>query len=316
MRQSIQLHLAASVALALLPALHPEEGGVGRYAPGSIASFVDGTPTLPTVVTRFNGLYYGGSYDLALPIAGLGPANVDAESYLAGLTLAWRPPIAFPTNFSYAASITLPYVWVEVSGDVTSNGGTTRRITSQTDALGDIVLAPVMLNYGVTRDFHLDLRGLIYAPTGDYEVGRLANTGKNFWTFSPILGFLYFGQKNGFEASVFTGFDFNTENEDTDYLTGTQFHVDGTLAQHLPLLGGLAGVGVSGYWYDQISGDSGSGATFGDFLARTTGVGPVLSYARKVAGKDLVIEAKWLHEVDTTRRLEGDYVWLKVIFKF
>lgn len=66
--------------------------------------------------------------------------------------------------------------------------------------------------------------------------------------FSPILGFLYFGQKNGFEASVFTGFDSNTENEDTDYLSGTQFHVDGTLAQHLPLLGGLAGVGVSGYW--------------------------------------------------------------------
>jgi hypothetical protein len=27
-------------------------------------------------------------------------------------------------------------------------------------------------------------------------------------------------------------------------------------------------------------------------------------------------ELKWLHEVETQRRLEGDYVWLKVVFKF
>ena len=92
-----------------------------------------------------------------------------------------------------------------------------------------------------------------YAPTGDYEVGRLANTGKNFWTIEPTLGLMYFGQKNGIEASVFFGADFNTENPDTDYKSGTQLHVDGTLAQHFPLFGGLAGVGVNGFWYEQVT---------------------------------------------------------------
>ena len=92
--------------------------------------------------------------------------------------------------------------------------------------------------------------------------------------------------------------------------------MDGTLAQHFPLLGGLAGVGVNGFWYDQITGDSGSGATFGDFEGRTTGVGPVLSYVFKIGKVDMIAEVKWLHELETTNRLEGDIVWFKLLAKF
>ena len=44
---------------------------------------------------------------------------------------------------------------------------------------------------------------------------------------------MYFGQKNGFEASAFLA---HTENEDTGYPSGTQAHVDGPVAQHFPLL--------------------------------------------------------------------------------
>jgi hypothetical protein len=105
-------------------------------------------------------------------------------------------------------------------------------------------------------------------------------------------------------VSVFFGSDFNLENPDTNYQTGTEFHVDGMLAQHFSLAGGLAGIGVTGYWYDQITGDSGSGASFGDFEGRTSGVGPVLSYTFKIAKVDIIAEAKWLHEVETRRRLE------------
>jgi hypothetical protein len=313
MKTNIELGLLLSSLISF--AVFAEEGGTGHYLPGAIASFVDGTPAGPTFVARFNGIYYDGSISGPLPIAGLGPVNVDAQSYAAGLTFLWRPKFEVAPGLSYAMSTTIPYVWLEVKGDVTV-GPTTVRTSSSVNDLGDIVLMPVMLSYTVSRDIHLDLRGGIYAPTGDYEVGRLANTGKNFWTFEPTFGFLYFGQTNGIEASVYTGMDFNTENNDTHYKSGTQFHVDGTLAQHLPLLGGLAGVGVSGYWYDQVTGDSGSGATFGDFKGRTTGVGPALSYVCKVGGNDLITEVKWLHEVETRKRLEGDYLWLKVVLKF
>ena len=74
-------------------------------------------------------------------------------------------------------------------------------------------------------------------PPATTRSGGWPTPGKNFWTIEPTLGLMYFGEKNGIEASVFVGADFNTENQDTDYQSGTQFHVDGTLAQHFPLVG-------------------------------------------------------------------------------
>ena len=191
-----------------------------------------------------------------------------------------------------------------------------KRVSDSADGLGDAVLMPLMLNYQFTPDFGMNFRVAAYAPTGSYSTDNLANTGKNFWSIDPTLGAMYFGKKNGFEAAVYAGMTFNSENEDTDYKSGDQFHIDGTLAQHFPLAGGLAGVGVSGYWYEQVTGDSGDGATFGDFKGRTAGLGPVISYTRKLGDTDLIVEAKWLHEVETKNRLEGNYLWLKVLFKF
>ena len=78
----------------------------------------------------------------------------------------------------------------------------------------------------------------------------------------------------------------------TDYQSGTQFHLDFTAGEHLPLLGGIIGIGANVFYYQQISGDSGSGARLGDFKGRTVGIGPVLSCATKIWGKDLVAEVK------------------------
>ena len=54
---------------------------------------------------------------------------------------------------------------------------------------------PLMLNYNVHPDFNVNFRVGIYAPTGDYKVGRLTNTGKNFWTIAPVLGSCTSGRK-------------------------------------------------------------------------------------------------------------------------
>lgn len=310
-----QFLMAALSMLAAIPAL-AEEGGSGHYLPGSIASFVDGTASAPTFVARVNGIYYDGSFGREpVPIAGVTAVNLEARSYAAGLTLLWRPPVEIAPKLSYAMSATIPYVWLDVTGTVTAGTGKGKRSDS-IDGIGDIVLMPLMLNYEFTKDLHGDFRLGVYAPTGDYEAGRLANTGKNFWTIEPTIGLLYFGQKNGIEASGYVGIDFNSENNDTNYQSGSQLHFDGTLAQHFPLAGGFAGVGASGFWYEQVTGDSGSGATFGNFEGRTIGAGPAISYVTKVGSVDIVSELKWLHEFDTQKRLEGDYIWLKVVFKF
>jgi hypothetical protein len=298
-----------------------EEGGSGHYQPGSMASFIDGVPQQPTFIARYNLISYSGSVDpsVALPIGGQTALDADASLWAQGLSLLWRPPVELGARWSYALSATIPLISLDVTADVRTQGPGGGTVTaSRSDdvfELGDIILMPLMLNYHVNPDVNLNFRVALYAPTGGYEVGRLANAGKNFWTIEPTLAFMYFGTKNGRELSVFMGFDFNTENPDTNYQSGTQFHLDGTLAQHFPLFGGLAGVGASGIYYQQISGDSGEGATFGAFKARDIGIGPVVSYSTKVGGVDLVGELKWLHEFGVKRRLEGDIVFFKWVVK-
>ena len=313
----------AGVGLALLPGVAAaEEGGSGHYLPGSMSSFMDGVPPTETLLVRLNALNYSGSVgaNVPIPIAGRSALGADADSRGYGLMFAWRPPIELGENWSYAMSGTIPYVTIDVAADVDVSvpGGATRtvRLSDSESGLGDLVLIPLMLNYNVNPDFNLNFRVTGYAPTGNYKVGRLANTGKNFWTVEPTLAFMYFGQKNGIEASLFVGADFNQENSDTDYKSGTQGHLDGTLAQHFPFAGGLVGVGVTGYYYKQLDGDSGDGASFGDFEAKSVGGGPVISYAAKAFCSELITELKWLHEFDTERRLEGDTVFLKVLYKF
>ncbi len=315
-RRAIALCLATTLA-ALAGGAHAEEGGSGHYLPGSMSSFADAVAPREAFLIRLNLVNYDGSASKSqpLPIAGLTALGASATSTAIGLTAFWRPAIEIGEGWSYAMSATLPLVRMEVTADVAARGTTASR-TGTTTGLGDLVLMPLMLNQSVNADFSINYRVAVYAPTGSYEVGRLANTGKNFWTLEPTVGFMYFGQKNGREASLFIGADFNRENPDTQYTSGTQLHVDGTLAQHFPWQGGLAGVGLNGFYYRQVTGDSGAGATFGDFKGKTVGIGPVASFVSKVGGLDTVVEFKWLHETGTTNRLRGDILWLKAIFKF
>lgn len=316
------LACALGLALAANPAL-AEEGGSGHYLPGSIASFMDGVSPTPALITRINVLNYQGSAgkDVAMPIGGRTALGADADSWGYAFTMFWRPKFEIGEGWSYAMSATIPYITMEVSANtaLTLPSGATAagpRKTDRVTGLGDVVLMPLMFNYIVDPDFNVNFRVTGYAPTGSYQVGRLANTGKNFWTVEPTLGLMYFGQKNGREASVFIGADFNQENPDTKYKSGTQFHVDGTVAQHFPFAGGLAGAGVNAFYYKQVTDDSGAGATFGAFRAKTVGLGPALSYIRKLDGADFMAELKWLHESGTEKRLKGDSWFLKAMLKF
>jgi len=42
-----------------------------------------------------------------------------------------------------------------------------------------------ILGWTNSVDMKYDVRLGIYAPTGEYEKGQLANAGRNYWTFEP-----------------------------------------------------------------------------------------------------------------------------------
>jgi hypothetical protein len=199
---------------------------------------------------------------------------------------------------------------MEVTGTL---GGFSR--TDKVEGLGDIVIIPAMLAWK-SGSWQFGAMLPIYAPTGDYEVGRLANEGLNYWTFDPTVGASFSSEKTGFNFGLHAGVTFNTENEATNYRSGSVLHAEISAQQLLPVGPGLFGFGLNGFLYEQISGDSGSGATGGDFKGRSVGVGPVLDYILPTETGALVFEAKWLPELDTKNRLEGDYFWFKVAWQF
>lgn len=298
---------------------HAEEGGSGHYFPGSMASFMDGVSATPTFIVRLNVIDYDGRVDadLEIPISGSTALDVDVASIAYGLTLFWRPSWGkIGEKWSYAMSTTIPFVDLTVSGTVQPAGQPAVQRSDSESGLGDILLFPVMFNYQVNPNLAANFRLGVYAPTGDYETGRLANTGKNFWTVEPTAALIYFGQKSGMEASVFFGVDFNEENPDTNYKSGTQMHLESTVAKHFPLWGGMFGAGGTAFWYKQVTDDSGSGANLGGFRSQANGVGPVLSYIRQIGKKQLMAELKWLSEFSNEKRPEGDILFLKVMYKF
>jgi hypothetical protein len=298
--------------------VYAAEGGVGHYVPGAFADFGDMAPPSGVfgLMNWYN--YYNGSAGAGkqFPEGGLIAANLKATSNVEMLGAGYTSPYGIlGGKFSVAAFV--PYVWVDVTGSITGPRGKTFTRSDSANGIADIGLVPFWLNW-TCGDFKWAVQLDVYAPTGEYNIGRLANVGLNYWTFEPMASFNWISRKIGLEFSATAGFDFNTNNDATDYQSGDVFHIDSTVAEHLPLFGyGIIGVGANAFYWKQFTGDSGSGAKLGSFETQMSGIGPVLSYiSSPICGHTLVAEVKWLPQTDTLKTLKGDYVWVKLGLAF
>jgi hypothetical protein len=311
MRRTEAALTAALLVLMMRGPARAEEGGTGHYTPGANASFIDALPGHEGLAVANFFLYYPSSAGFRLPIGGLISVSLDATAYADSIVAVYQTPLQL-LGGSYALGGVFTAVWMDVRGTIEAGSGT-RAAGDTLSGIADLLLYPFMLGWtSLGGDLKYDFRLGVYAPTGKYEAGSIVNLGKNYWTFEPTFTVSFISSKIGLEGSAYAALDFNTRNQTTDYLTGDQFHVDATIAEHLPLLGGFVGVGASAFYYQQFTGDSGSGAKLGDFEGRTVGVGPVLSYAMKLDGVQGAVEVKWLPELEVKNRLKGNYFWIKV----
>jgi hypothetical protein len=69
-------------------------------------------------------------------------------------------------------------------------------------------------------------------------------------------------------------------------------------------------LGLVGYYYQQITGDSGSGAIFGDFKSRVAGVGPQVGVIFPVADMQGYLNLKVYKDFAAEHRPEGWNAWL------
>lgn len=217
-----------------------------------------------------------------------------------------------------ASGVLVPYTWVSVKANATFNINNVKLSGAREDTtsgIGDIELLPIMAGW-TNGDFAVNGLFNLWMPTGGYDKNQLANTGLGYWTFEPMLSASWMSKTIGTEASVYAALDFNTKNEDADYQSGDLFHVDGTVAQHLPLFGGLAGAGATAFYMKQITGDSGSGAQLGGFMLKSYGVGPTVTYVHPVGTHTLIVDGSWLPQAHSDNTTKGDLFWVKIIMSF
>lgn len=316
-QNSLAVVLAAVSITFAATAARAAEGGMGHYAPGSFASYVDVLPDKPGFAAFNYFTYYNGSASGSqqFPVAGQIDLSLGASSYADTLGGFWVAPFQI-LGANYSAGFALPLVWTDITAQ-TSGVGRSIGVSSSVNGLGDIEFWPVALGWtAMDKDLHVDFFGGIYAPSGNFDTGRLANQGLGYWTYEPGLLVSYLGQKNGLEFTTYLGYDINSTNGSTDYRSGQVFHADVTVAQHLPLGKGFLGIGANAFYLKQTTGDSGSGARLGGFEESTSGVGPVLSYAMQFQKTAFAAQITWLPQTNAENTLKGNYLWFKLGFQF
>jgi hypothetical protein len=298
---------ALSALLLATPCIDAAEGGSSSYLQGAAGDFAAGMLGPKGLYLRNDFIYY----DASVPLPALGaPVGGRLSQALWGDLLK----IAYISDFkilggTYNANAAIPYL--VGSEAVSYRDGAAPRVPygDNANGLGDILFTPFALGWNFGRH-HINANLSFYAPTGEYEDARVINPGRNYWSADPNINYTWMHPDRGHEFTTTIGYLHNWENGDSRYTTGDEVHIDWLLAQHLSAKFAL---GVTGYYYQQVTDDSGEipqGFTAKDFDAGGAGVGVAAMYSPTIAGKNVSVVGKWITDTTDDNRLSGDVFFL------
>ena len=292
--------------IALPTGVFAAEGGLSNYIPafyGDLALAMEP----PDGFSFRNDLFYF-SGDIGDSIrSGSIEANVDVTLVYDYLTFLYKPKFkVFGAPVAFAVTPAIGHA--DIKADIRVEA-LSANFNDDHTGLGDTTLSAIL--YWNHEKFHFSLNNYIVSPTGDYDEEDLANTGLNYWTFEVDVAATYFNEEKGRDYSVVVGYGYNTKNDDTDYQSGDEVHLDFVLNQFFTE---SFAIGVNGYFYRQIGADSGDGALLGSFKGEGAGIGPAIYFMKKISGKDVYFIAKWIHDYHAENRIKGDYVYASFAF--
>ncbi len=293
-----------SIAIAS-PAL-ADEGASGLYVPGNFGFGAGVTPDAGFYLGT--GLaYYDG--DIKVFIDG-GKIVVDAvkRPYSIPFAALWVPKQkVLGGNLGLSLRSAANFTWVHgvVTGLVNLDD------TVQGWGFGDTT-ARAQLGW-TTGQWSNTLYLTTWFPTGRYERGFKPNTGKNHYGVNLGWGVTYTEPRTNLEFDTAVGVTFNAKNPATDYKDGDAFIWDWAVGKKFA--NGLQ-VGVAGYAYQQVTGDSGSGAKLGPFKGRVFGVGPHLVYSTMLMQHAVLFNFRNYQEFGAENRFEGNVTTFTTTVKF
>jgi len=169
---------------------------------------------------------------------------------------------------------------------------------------GDITINPFAIAWH-WPEFHL-VSGLdINLPTGTYDKDTpVKNIGTNYYTLEPLIAGSYLN-KEGWEFSAKLMYSSHFENDDTDYDSGDEFHMDYGINKH----DGAWAYGIGGYYLKQLENDEQNDTSIANSKGQVFAVGPQVKYNHE--GMQFIF--KWQNENSVENRFGGDIVWFKFI---
>jgi hypothetical protein len=285
------------------------EGGYSNYVPAFYGDFALAIAPGEGLSMRNDVYFYRADDEFAVR-SGEIVADVDLELTLNYLSFVHNPGIeVFGAQYVFGA--TLVYGKVDIEGGLANDVGSVR-VSDDKTSYGDITFVPGAFYWNDGGKFNYSWTFYVVAPVGDWDKDDLANVGLNYWTFETDVAINYLNESTGQDYSVVIGYGYNTENDDTNYKSGDEAHIDYNLNQ---FLSESWAVGINGFFYRQISGDSGDGALLGDFKGEASGIGPQVMWVPPKYKGDVALVAKWVHEFDSKNRIDGDHVFLSFMMK-
>ena len=285
--------LAAVVASGVA---HAAEKGTGVYLLGFRGPMAGFTP--PPGIFFQNDLYvYSGEAggNIQLPFGGQLIAGVEATAIFELPTGVWVTPWQIAGgDLGFSATVPIGSLEIDASLGPLS-------VHDDIFTVGDPFLTGFVGWHA--GNFHWQTGLGLNVPIGDYQDGEIANISFNRWATDVFGTATWLDPTLGLDVSGAAGVTFNGENPATNYETGTEFHLEWAASK---IFSPQFNVGVVGYYYNQLTGDSGAGARLGDFEGEVAAVGGTLGYNFQLGKLPVSTRVKYYHEFDVTNRLEGD----------
>ncbi len=301
----------AAAMLLLASTAEASESASSVYLLGSGGPGAAIVPPIEGVFLVDTQYYYSGEagVDREFVIGGNVVAGVDATVNANFATALWVPTTDLGGG-TLAVGLVLPIggLDIDASGILTGPGG--RQIErSKSDSafvMGDPLVTAIWgWKSGKT---HIAASTLINIPIGQYRKDKLANLAFHRWAADVSLAGTYLDEEAGWDVSGKAGFTFNGENDYTSYETGTEFHAEAAVEKKFNK---TWSAGVQGYYFEQVSGDSGAGAKLGSFKGRVAGLGVTGAYNFLLFGKaPATLRLHAMKEFEAKNRLEGESIFL------
>lgn len=299
------LFITFSTILGLPLAAHATEGALGRPISGTgVQPDAGVVPPAPDWYVNLSEIYFDGSIGSShtIPVGGKTTLGLDGQfSFtLATLLHVWNTG---PGPWNFASSVTLPYMWQSSTASL-GIGNRVGSVTQDASGLFDLTFTPLIAGYHFSQTEHIAFSLNIWAPTGKYDVGSLANVSLNNWTFIPTVAYTKILPTLGIEFDASAGVQFYTRNAATDYQNAPLFTLD---VMALKRFSNGFGAGLIVGTVQQIGNDTGPTADRLDgFRGYDVTVGPIVTYDTKISGKTpLSMSLRWVPTVASKNRLSS-----------